>query len=343
VIERDELLQLADTAGIGLLRVGRGGLISQANAAAHAFLGRPPGSLRRLSVMEAFLDHRVDDTVREAVRSGSTERELSYAGEPQQTLIIRARRESVGGGSWIVLHDVSELRRLQRIRTEFIDNLSHELRTPLTSIRLLAEVLVGEIERAKVPPRVREAILKIEVETGHLVQMVTELLDLSRIEQGEIGLRREAIDLGRLVASAMDRLRPYAAQQNVELRSQLPADDAERRIIGDEDRLGQLLMNLLHNAIKFSPAGGEVVVRARAEVSQTVLEVEDHGIGIPGGELERVFERFYKVDRARSPTGGGTGLGLSIARHIAERHGGHIWVESEEGRGSRFSVVLPRS
>ncbi|OGO57904.1 MAG: hypothetical protein A2V85_00675 [Chloroflexi bacterium RBG_16_72_14] len=243
-----------------------------------------------------------------------------------------------GEGTWIVLEDVTELRRLQQIRAEFIDNLSHELRTPLSTVSLLAETLARDAETADVPPRMRERIAKVEIETGHLVQMVNELLDLARIEGGTQLRLADDVDLGRLAAASVERLRLFAERQGVSLT--VTADPAAPRVRGDEDRLGQVFVNLVHNAVKFSPDGGDVTVHVRPEGGEVIVSVTDHGIGIPKRDQPRIFERFYKVDRARV-RGGGTGLGLSIARHVVERHGGRIWLESEEGRGSTFSFAIP--
>ena len=345
---------MADWLGAGLVLVGRGGRIELANEAAHTLLGRDAGSLVGMTPMEAFVDHRAEQVIRDASSGGTGGDELLLGGEPQRRLLLRARSASSRPGLWLIVEDVSELRRLQRIRTEFIGNLSHELRTPLATVRLLVEGLATELERSEVPPRVRDSIARIDIETGHLVQMVNELLDLARIEQGEAPLRLDDLDLGDVVERTLERLRLYADRQDVRLRPELPATAAERTVRGDAERLGQLLLNLLHNAIRFSPPGDEVLVLLRSEGPELRLEVVDRGPGIPRAELDRVFERFYKVDRARGrgerqagPTGtdarapGGTGLGLAIARHIAERHGGRIWAESE-GRGSRFVLALPR-
>jgi two-component system, OmpR family, phosphate regulon sensor histidine kinase PhoR len=338
-----ELLHLTEVAALGLIHVGREGRITLANAPAHRFLGRPPGSLIGESPIAAFLDHRVENLLGQAASRGSGQMDLLLPGEPQRTLLLLAERDGAGTGTWLLVTDVSELRRLRRIRTEFIDNLSHELRTPLTTVRVLAEVLSGEAERTELPERVRDSIAKIDVETGHLVQMVTELLDLARIEQGEATLRREPVDLGEVVAETIGRLRPYAERQGVSLRGEAPDSAAERTVDGDAERLGQLLLNLLHNAVKFSDPGSEVVVRVAFGQQAIRLEVQDHGPGIPRRDLERIFERFYKVDRARKRGGpGGTGLGLAIARHIAEAHGGRIWAQSEEGKGALFIVELAR-
>ena len=226
---------------------------------------------------------------------------------------------------------------------EFIDNLAHELRTPLTTIRLLTELLIGELEELDVPDKVRERVAKIDVETGHLVQMVNELLDLSRMEQAVTQLDIAEVSLPTIVRGALERLRTFAERQGVVLVADLPEDGSLPSVQGDEERLGQLLVNLLHNAVKFSPAGTQVVVRAAVEGDELIVSVADQGAGIPRQDLDRIFERFYKVDKARVRGMGGTGLGLAIARHIAEGHGGRIWVESEEGRGSTFRVSIPVS
>jgi two-component system phosphate regulon sensor histidine kinase PhoR len=264
--------------------------------------------------------------------------EVVVRTEDGATLLARARR-TASGDVWLVLEDVSELRRLQRIRTEFIDNLSHELRTPLTNISLLAETLVADA--GSLPPKAAERIAKIEVETGHLVQMVNELLDLSRIESGIAAVVVDDLDLGRLATSTVDRIRLFADRQGVTLEVVVPGTVPAVR--GDRDRIGQALLNLLHNAVKFSPTGSVVTVRVMPTESDVVVAVEDHGQGIPRSALPRIFERFYKVDRARTRGAGGTGLGLSIARHIVEAHGGRIWAESEDGVGSTFSFAIPIS
>ena len=179
----------------------------------------------------------------------------------------------------------------------------------------------------------RDRIAKIEVETGHLVQMVNELLDLARIESGGPLVLLDDVDLGRVAAESAERLRLFAERQGLRLVVDVP--DGLPPVRGDEARLGQVVVNLLHNAVKFSAGRRRRRRRVRApggRSAEVVVSVEDHGIGIPKADQARIFERFYKVDRARV-RGGGTGLGLSIARHVLEQHGGRIWVESEEGVG----------
>jgi len=282
----------------------------------------------------------MESLVRTATRTGATSSELATLGGSDRIVLVRARPATTGG-IWLVLEDVTELRRLQRIRTEFIDNLSHELRTPLTTVRLLTETVSRDLEKVDVPRRIRDRIMKIDVETGHLVQMVNELLDLSRIEGGAPQLLHDEVELGAVIRAAIERIRPFAERQRVTLASDLPGDADLARVIGDEERLGQLLINLLHNAVKFSKDGMRVVVAGREQQGEILVTVTDQGAGIPRADLDRVFERFYKVDKARVRGVGGTGLGLAIARHIVEAHDGRIWVESEEGRGSAFSFAIP--
>ncbi len=332
---------LVESLTQGVITVDRDLRIIAANAAAHGFLDRQPGSLMGRTVIEAFLDAQVESIARTALDQGSAVGEVGRANPSTRRLLVRARR-SAAGGAWLILEDVSELRRLQQIRTEFIDNLSHELRTPLTTVSLLAETLTREAETAGdlIPLKMRDRIGKIEVETGHLVQMVSELLDLSRIESGGSIGSVDLLDLGQIASESIERLRLFADRQGVILR--VERQRSLPPVQGDEERIGQVFVNLLHNAVKFSPDGGDVIVSVRAEGGRVVTSVADHGVGIPRAAQARIFERFYKVDRARvRGETGGTGLGLAIARHIIEQHGGTIWVESTEGVGSTFSFGLP--
>ena len=330
---------LLEGIGVGIVRLDDTLVVDIANAAAHAFLGRPAGSLVGRTAIEAFIDPSIEGIARMARESGAASGECTLRHADGPTLVIRARRSPVSG-IWLVMEDVSELRRLQRIRAEFIDNLSHELRTPLTTVSLLAETLVREADQAgeALPPRMRDRIAKIEVETDHLVQMVNELLDLSRIESGGPMPLLDSIDLGRLALASVERLRLFAERQGVVLRTEVP--EHVPAVLGAEDRLGQVFINLLHNAVKFSPDGGDVTVRVWSAAEEAIVAVEDHGIGIPKADQARIFERFYKADKARR-RGAGTGLGLAIARHVVEGHGGRIRVKSEEGRGSTFSFSIP--
>lgn len=332
-----DLTVVADLSGVGIVRLDAEDRVDFANLTAHSYLDRGPGGILGQTAIEAFIDRRIEDVARQAQESGFASAEVTLRSSEGPTFMVRARPAG-NGRVWVVFEDVSELRRLQRIRAEFTENLSHELRTPLSTVSLLAETLATEAETADVPARMRDRIGRIGVETGHLVQMVNEILDLSRIEQGGPIPMVQDVDLGRVATASAERLRLFAERQGVDLSVELEGDIPPVR--GDEDRLGQVLVNLLHNAVKFSPDGGAVTVRVRRAEAEVVVSVADRGIGIPRAAQPRVFERFYKVDRARV-RGGGTGLGLSIARHVVEAHAGRIWVESEEGRGSTFSFAIP--
>lgn len=339
-----DMAALADALPVGVVRLDDARRVVFANGPAHRILGRPPGSLIGRTAMEVFVDPRI-----EAALAGSKPLELTVRdGEPR---IVRvAARPSAVRGTWLVLEDLTELRRLEQIRTEFVDNLSHELRTPLTTIGLLAETLARELEAAgpgapaeRTRPdlgRLRDRVAKIEAETGHLNQMVAEMLDLARIESGRAIPLTDRVDLARLAAEAAERLRPFADRNRIRVSVTTPESGELPSVVGNAERLGQVLVNLLHNAIKFSPEGGPVEVRLERVPEGVRLAVRDEGIGIPREAQARIFERFYKVDRTRG-RGGGTGLGLAIARHVVEAHGGRIWVESAEGHGSTFFVVLP--
>lgn len=335
-ISESELALVADHASLGLIRFDHRLRVRTANLAAHHALERRPGSLVGRSLMETFVDHRLEELVRAAADGESGLRESDPIA--RTSVVVRARPAS-GGGAWVTLENVTELQRLRRIRSEFIDNVSHELRTPLANVRLLTEMLMDDLENEEVSTRVRDRVATIDIETGHLVQMINELLDLSRIEQASDTVRHDEVLLAPLVDASMRRLRTFAERQGVVLIELVPDDLPPIR--GDEERLDQLLMNLLHNAIKFSPDGGTVTITTDEHPDGVVISVNDQGVGIPRKDQARVFERFYKVDRARQRGLGGTGLGLAIARHIAEAHGGRIWLESTEGEGSTFSFSLP--
>jgi two-component system phosphate regulon sensor histidine kinase PhoR len=337
---RGDLSQIGELLETGVVHIAADLRVTSANRAAYWLLGQRAGSLVGRSAMEAFVDHRMEALVRAAARTSATSSELTTLDGSDRIVLVRVRPATTGG-IWLVLEDVTELRRLQRIRTEFIDNLSHELRTPLTTVRLLTETVTRDLEKVDVPRRIRDRIMKIDVETGHLVQMVNELLDLSRIESGAPQLLHDEVELEGVIRAAIERIRPFADRQHVTLAAELPDGGDLARVVGDEERLGQLLINLLHNAVKFSQDGMRVVVAGREAAGEVLVTVTDQGAGIPRADLDRVFERFYKVDKARVRGVGGTGLGLAIARHIVEAHGGRIWAESEEGRGSTFNFAIP--
>jgi two-component system phosphate regulon sensor histidine kinase PhoR len=242
-------------------------------------------------------------------------------------------------GAVAVLHDVTQLRQLERIRSEFVANVSHELRTPITSIKGFLETL---LDGAMHEPEVCERFLSILAsETERLARLVDDLLELSRLEKDEAPMTLETLNLQAEATQALELVAPMAQEQGLTLALQVPAS---LQVKADASQLRQALLNLLDNAIKYTPQGGRVWIEGSdvAEDGLVTISVCDTGQGIPSRHVPRLFERFYRVDKARSRAMGGTGLGLSIVRHIVEQHGGQIHVESKMGHGSRFTIALPR-
>jgi two-component system phosphate regulon sensor histidine kinase PhoR len=240
-------------------------------------------------------------------------------------------------GAVLVLHEISELRRLERVRQDFVANVSHEFRTPLTAIQGFAETLLGgALEDAANRRRFVEIIRD---HAARLARLTEDLLELSRIEAGQLQLEFRPVSVQQLVDSCTETASLKAGLKQLGLQVSLP--QGLPAIRGDANRLQEVLQNLLDNAIQYTPSGGRIEVSARHAGDEVVLTVADTGIGIPQAEQSRIFERFYRIDAARSREAGGTGLGLSIARHIVEAHGGRIWVESSVGQGSRFHFSVP--
>jgi len=240
-------------------------------------------------------------------------------------------------GCLVILQDLTRIRRLETVRRDFISNISHELRTPLAALKALVETLLaGALDD---PPVAKRFLADAESEVDALTQMVEELLELTRIESGMVPLQLSPTPVVDVVMPAIDRLRPQAERLNLNMKIDLPEDLP--LVMSDASRAQQVVGNLVHNAIKFTPDGGKITVKAEAEDEEAAVlfYVRDTGVGIPSIELPRIFERFYKADRARS--GGGTGLGLAIARHLVQAHGGRIWAKSKEGKGSTFYFTLP--
>jgi two-component system phosphate regulon sensor histidine kinase PhoR len=239
----------------------------------------------------------------------------------------------------VILRDETRVRRLETVRRDFVANVSHELRTPVAAIQLLVETLLGgALDDRSVA---HEFVSRIGLEVAHMGQMVAELIELSTIESGRLPMRMEPTPVTELVAAA-ERLRPLADERRLHLRYDV--DPATPPVFGDGTRLGQVVRNLVHNAIKFTPPGGSITVSARRagdDGDMVALTVIDTGCGIAPDDLRRVFERFYKADRSRRRDGEGSGLGLAIARHTVEAHGGRIAVQSTPGRGASFVVLLP--
>lgn len=250
---------------------------------------------------------------------------------------VASVRAAETNGAVIVLHDITDLRKLERVRRDFVANVSHEFRTPLTAIQGFAETLLAG---AMNDPQNRERFLGIIVEhSRRLARLTEDLLMLSKMDADRLELETRRIPVGPFVESCIETSTPRAKDKDLKLLVNLA--DRVPDIAGDRRRLTEVLQNLLDNAIQYTPAGGQIMVSAGPRNSEVIFTVSDTGIGIPQADQPRIFERFYRVDVARSREVGGTGLGLSIAKHLIENHGGKIWVESEVGRGSQFHFSVP--
>ncbi|MGI8807383.1 MAG: sensor histidine kinase [Acidimicrobiales bacterium] len=283
----------------------------------------------------------VERAVEEVVEAGGGRRPvtqtLELRGPPPRTLEVTATPMGRNGrslGTVVLVDDVSELRRLEAVRRDFVANVSHELRTPVGAMGVLAETLADEPD----PEVIRRLAGRITMEAERAGRLIDGLLDLSRIEAGGVG-STDILDVASLVAAAVERVEPLAQQVGVDLVTRPGPERLSVR--GDERQLVSALVNLLENAVKYSDQGSAVEVETAAENGRASVVVRDRGVGIPAKDLERIFERFYRVDRARSRETGGTGLGLSIVRHVATNHGGEVFVESQEGLGSTFTLRLP--
>ena len=253
--------------------------------------------------------------------------------EPSASAKVGTSRPALRG-ALAVVDDVSERRRLEATRRDFVANISHELRTPIGAVGLLAETLLAEDDPA-VANRLAERIV---TEAFRLARTVDDLLVLSTIESGETP-ELERVPIHQVIAEAVERIQPAAEQAGITIEVSEP--DRRMAIQGDRRQVTSALSNLLDNAVKYSDRGSQVEVSAGTDGVDVVIRVRDHGIGIPKADLERIFERFYRVDQARSRTTGGTGLGLAIVRHVATNHLGEVRVDSRLGEGSTFELILP--
>lgn len=287
---------------------------------------------------DALAQEVIERLLRSAMTGEEVEEELSLFGPPRESLVVQAvplRNESMEiVGAVAYVRDVTEQRRVESVRRDFVANVSHELKTPIGAMGLLAETFQSCDDLA-VARRLADQLVR---ESERLARIVDDLLDLSQVEAQE-HLVRDRTRVAVVVDEAVERVRALALARNIPLRvGEIPEGMAVRC---DPRQLVGAVTNLLDNAVKYSDEGESVEISARDVNRRIVIEVRDHGIGIPSRDLQRVFERFYRVDKARSRATGGTGLGLAIVRHVAQAHGGEVVVASMEGEGSTFRLVLP--
>lgn len=327
----DRLAAALSTITQGVVVADAAGATIYENAFAAGFLRGRHG--------DAVVGHTIERLLAHALRGTAGEEEIQLYGPPRRMLflhcqpIISEQGELVGAVA--LIDDVTEQERIDAMRRDFVANISHELRTPVGAMSLLAETLIGEDD----PAVIETLAARILNEATRVTRTIEDLLELSRIEHG-LDQSREAVPLQRVITEAADAVAAAAEQRGVSVGVSQPEEAL--LVLGDRRQLRTAIYNLLDNAVKYAVEGeGVVSVRARQHDDVIEVQVQDNGIGIPRRDLDRVFERFYRVDRGRSRASGGTGLGLSIVRHVVANHGGRITVDSTEGEGTTFQMELP--
>jgi len=334
--ERARLSAIVEHLTDGILIVDDQGQLALINNAAERLLGTPRDRLLNRPYALAVRDHDLAEVIAQAHSGDEPVRRLFEIGQPRR--YVEAVAYSIPHRATpvvVILRDVTELRRTDMIRRDFVANVSHELRTPIASLKALVETLLdGALEDEEVA---HEFLARMETEVDGLARLVQDLLELSRAESGRLTLSPVAADIRRVAEQVIARLRTQAEPKKLDIRIEIPDGLTPGRF--DPERIEQVLVNLVHNAVKFTPPGGIITVGAAAEDDHLVVWVADTGPGVAPEDRDRIFERFYKTDRSRADAG--TGLGLSIARHLVELHGGRIWVDGTARPGTTIKFTLP--
>ena len=317
--------EILDSLPMGIVVVSSDGTDLVRNVAARSVTGA-----RHADVL---IEVAVERLLESALRGSEGREDVPLAGPPSRTIEIHAI-PLANAGAVALIEDVTERRRLDQVRTDFVANVSHELKTPVGAISVLAETLEGETTD--------ELVLRLShrmvLEAQRMSRTIDDLLELSRIEMGGEMLSG-VVDMNDVAKEAIERIAPIATRRQIVIN--YTGSDVAPRVMGDYFQLISAVSNLIENAVKYSDDAKEVDVATSVVDDRVLLEVTDHGVGIPAESIDRIFERFYRVDRARSRGTGGTGLGLSIVRHVATNHGGDVSVRSREGEGSTFTFAVP--
>ena len=338
--DKAQLTAVLDQMEEAVVAVDAAGLVLVVNPALSRLLGVDAASARGRRYLETVRHNGISQLLGSVLREGLPSALEIRIFAPEE-LVFDAHaapltQDGHVGGALLVLHDITRLRRLEQMRRDFVANVSHELRTPLASIRGFAETLsAGAVDDKE---NRLDFLKTIEEHAGRLTKLVDDLLDLSAIESGHRAPRLAPTDLASALAEAARAFMPVAEERGVRLET--PPTDALPRVLADPDQLRQILANLLDNAIKYTEPGGLVELSAERWKGGARVTVRDTGVGIPEADRPRVFERFYRVDKARAREAGGTGLGLSIVKHLVEAHGGEVSVESRQPGGTSFRFTL---
>ena len=334
--DRARLATILDNMADGVIMTDIEGNISMANNAAGKLFEIKNTDMANRHLIEVVRDHEIDEVLKLCLKTAETQSAQYESGTSKRYLRVIAIpiAHDELSDSLLLFQDLTELRNLQTTRRELIGNISHEFRTPLAGIKAMVETLRdGAVDDKKVA---RDFLTRMDDEVERLTQIVAELTEFSRIETGKAELSLEPVNLNLLIEEVIIQLSHQVERQQLSVDKKLAAD--LRSVQADKERVRQVVVNLIHNAIKFTSPGGKITVATQTHGGSVTVDISDTGIGIAKNDLPHIFERFYKVDRARS--GGGTGMGLAIAKHVVEAHGGKIRVQSEEGKGSTFSFSL---
>jgi two-component system phosphate regulon sensor histidine kinase PhoR len=335
--EKSKLANILSNIADGVIMTDEEGRLLLANQAAESMFNFEEKKAIGRHLIETVRDYEVDRTLKACLETAKEQTaQLDFGpGKRFLRVIAVALMTDRLTGSLLLFQDLTELKSLQTMRRELVGNISHELRTPLAGIKAIVETLQdGAISNRKAT---KDFLAKIDNEVDRMMQMVAELTELSRIESGRGDLKPEMVSLNSLVENVIARFKPQAERKSVALSAHLFT--ALPLVQADQDRIYQVITNLVHNAIKFTPKNGKANISTDLSENSVLVKVSDTGIGISKEDLPRIFERFYKADKARA--GEGAGLGLAIAKHVVQSHGGNIWAESSEGKGSTFFFTLP--
>lgn len=337
----EEIQAILTSMSEGVVATDITGRISLINPAAAELFSLRPGEGVGEFPYRVFPQTELADILHQVYVKGSPiEQEIMWPGNTERVLNlhlapIRDEINEESRGVVAVIGDVTQLRKLESMRRDFVANVSHELKTPLTSIKGFIETLLdGALDERETAVKFLSIIFQ---ETERLNNLIHDLLDISKLESGQADVKLVPIRLDQLLEEIILTLQNQLREKEIELTVTTEA----KAIVGDPDLLKEVFLNLLDNAVKYTPTGGKVMVKSRKTAGEIVVSIKDTGIGIPEESLSRIFERFYRADKGRSREMGGTGLGLSIVKHILERHNGRVTVESELGKGSEFTVALP--
>jgi two-component system phosphate regulon sensor histidine kinase PhoR len=335
--EREKLAGVLARMTDGVAILDSEGLVTMLNPAAERIFEQRESQALGRSAAEVFRHHQLFDLWQNCETTGKSDVAMVEIGLEHTFLqaVATPLGKALPGSILMLFQDLTHLRRLETVRSDFIANISHELRTPLAALQALSETLQeGALED---PVAGKRFLAQMQLEIDTIQQIVRELLELSMIESGNVPLSLQPISPGELWSGVVARMQLQADRNNLRLENRCPEDLPQ--VKADPPRIQQVMTNLLHNALKFTPPGGSISVTAETREEFVEFSIRDTGVGISAEDLPRIFERFYKADRSRS--GGGTGLGLAIARHIVEAHGGRIWAESVPSEGSTFSFTIP--